>query len=68
MLVQLLHLIPERILTFSQHAQEWIFEIQVRWRKHSVALLVLVSNLKEDQSAVVLVVQQTLEAVLAVHC
>ena len=68
MLVQLLHLIPERFLILCQHAQEWIFEIQVKWRKHSVALLASVSNLKEDQSVVALVVQQTLEAVLVVHC
>jgi hypothetical protein len=33
-----------------------------------VALLVLVSNLKEDHSAVILVVHQALDAVLAVHC
>ena len=68
MLVQLLHLIPERFLTFSQHAQEWIFGVWVKLRKHYVALLVLVSNLKEDPSAVVLVVHQALEVVSAVHC
>ena len=37
-------------------------------RKHYVALLILVSNLEEDQSAVVLVVCQVLEAVSAMHC
>ena len=39
MLVQRLHLIPERFLTFSQHAPEWIFGVEVKWRKHYVALL-----------------------------
>ena len=68
MLVQLLHPISEGFLTSSQHAQEWILGVQVKWRKHYVALLVLVSNLNEDQSAVVLVVHQALEAVSAVHC
>ena len=68
MLVQLLRLIPERFLTFSQHAQGWIFGVWVRLRKHYVALLVLVSNLKEDQSAVALVVHQALEMVSAAHC
>ena len=51
MLVQLLHLIPTRFFTFSQHAQEWIFGVQVKWRQHYVALLVLVLNPKEDPSA-----------------
>jgi hypothetical protein len=37
-------------------------------RKHYVALLILGSNLKEDQYAAVLVVHQALEAVLAAHC
>ena len=68
MLVQWLHLIPERFLTFSQHAQEWIFGIWVTWWQHYVALLVLVSNRKEDQSAAVLVVHQALEVVSVVHC
>ena len=68
MLVQLLHLIPERFLILFQHAQECIIGIYVKWRKHYVALLVLVPNLKEDQSAVVLVVHQALEAVSAVRC
>jgi hypothetical protein len=40
----------------------------VKLRKHYVTLLALVLNLKEDQSAVVLVVYQALQAVLAVHC
>ena len=52
-------------MPFSQHAQEWMFGVLVKLREHYVALLVsikivlmvLVSNLKEDQSAVVLVVQ-----------
>ena len=64
MLVQLLHLLPERFRTVSQHALEWIFGVWVRWRKHyvvllaaiKIVLLVSVSNIKEDQSAVVLVV------------
>jgi hypothetical protein len=64
MLVQLLHLIPKRFLTFNQHAQEWIFDVEAKLRKHYVTLLAvikyvllgLVSNLKEDQSAFVLVV------------
>ena len=68
MLVQLLHLIPKRFLTFSQRAPEWTFGVWGKLRTHHVALLALVSNLKEDQSAVVLVVHQTLEAVSAVHC
>ena len=68
MLVHWLHLISERFLIFSQHAQEWIFGVSVKRRKHYVALLVLESNLKEDPSAVVLVVHQALEAVSAVHC
>ena len=68
MIVQLLHLILERCLTFSQHAQEWIFGVWVKWRKHYVALLVLASNLKEDQSAIVPLVHHTLESVSAVHC
>jgi hypothetical protein len=66
MLVQLLHLISERYLIFSQHAQKWISVLQVKSRKYYVALLaaitmvllVVVSNRKEDRSAVV----------LAVHC
>ena len=68
MLVQWLHPIPEKFFTVSQLAQEWICGILVKWRKHYVALLVLVSNVKEDQSAVVIVVHQALEAVSAVHC
>ena len=68
MLVQLLHLILERFLTFSQHAQEWISEVEVKWRKHHVALLALVLDLKEDPSAVALVVHQALEAISTVHC
>jgi hypothetical protein len=68
MLVQLLNLIPERLLTFSQYTQEWIFGVEVKLRKHSVALLVLVSNLEENPSTVVLVVHQALEAVSTVHC
>ena len=68
MLVQLLHLIPEKFLIFRQHASEWILGVWVKLRKHYVALLVLVSNLNEDQSAVVLVVHQVLQGVSAVHC
>ena len=76
MLVQLRHLVPERFLIFCQHAQEWIFGVEVKWRKQHVALLgaiktvlsVLVSNLKKDQSAVVLVAHQALEVVSGVHC
>ena len=67
MLVQLLHLISTRFLTFSQHAQEWIFGNEVKLLKEYVALLVIVSNLKEDLSAFVLAVQQALEAVSALH-
>ena len=40
----------------------------MKLRKHYVPLLILVSNLKEDQSAFVLVVHQTLEMVSAVQC
>ena len=67
-IVQWLHLIPKRFLIFCQHAQEWIFVVGVKFRKHYVPLLVLVSNLKKDQSAVALVVRQTLEVVSSVHC
>ena len=66
MLVQFLYP-QERFLIFSQHAQECIFEVWVKWRKHCVALLVIVSNLKEDQSAVALSVYQALEAVPTMH-
>ena len=76
MLVQWLHLILERFLTFSQHEQERMFVTEVKLRKHYVALLaiietvllVFVSNLEEDLSAVVLVVHQALEVISAVHC
>ena len=67
MLVQLLHLIPEKWLTFSQHAAEWIFGVDVKLWKHYVALFVLVPNLKEDQSAVFLLVHQVLVVVSTVH-
>ena len=67
MLLQLLHP-QERFLIFCQHAQDWIFGVWVKLRKYYVALLVLVLNLEEDQSAVVLVVHQALEVVSAVHC
>ena len=59
MLVQLLRALEE-LLTFSQHAPEWIFGVKATLRKQYVVLLEFVSNLKEDQSAVVLVVQQAL--------
>ena len=65
--VQLLHP-QEGFLIISQHAPEWIFGVEVKLRKHDVALLLLVPNLKEDQSAVVLVVYQVLESISAVHC
>ena len=68
MLVQWLHTTPERFLTFSQHAQIWIVGVEVKWPKHHVALLVLVPNLKEDQSAGGIAVHQALQAVSAVHC
>jgi hypothetical protein len=67
MLVQFLH--PEEgFLIFGQHAKEWMFGFEVKLRKYYMASLVIVSNLKEDQSAVVLVMQQALEAVSTVHC
>ena len=68
MQVQLLHLILDSLLTFSQHGPEWIFGNEVKLLKEFVVLLVLVSNLKEHPSAVALVVHQALEAVSAVHC
>ena len=69
MLVQLLHLIPKRFLTFSQHAQKWIFRIQLKlFATRKIVLLVLVSNLQEDQSAAVFAVHQALEVVSAVQC
>ena len=64
MLVHLLHLIPERFLTFCQHAKEWIVEVSMKLRQAyvvllaaiEIVLLVPVSNLKRYQSAAVLVV------------
>ena len=67
MLAQLLHLIPERFFTFCPHAQEWIFRVWVTLRKHCLVVLVIVSNLKEDQSVGALVVHQALEVVSAAH-
>ena len=68
MLFPMVHPIPERFLIISQHAQEWIVGVWVNLGNHYVALLIRVSNLKEDQSAVVLVVHQAQEAGSAVHC
>ena len=68
MLVQLLHLIPERFLIFCQYAQEWMFEVWVKLRKQNVALMVLVLKLKEGQYAVVLAVHQALQVGSAVQC
>ena len=65
MLVQLIRLIPERFLTFCQHAQDWIVGVWVKLRKRYVALLVL--NLNEGPSAVARVMHQALEAVSTVH-
>ena len=48
MLVQLLHLIPERFLTFNQHAQEWILGVWVKWRKHYAVLLALDTCIKSQ--------------------
>ena len=69
MLSQLLHLIPDRFLIFSQHAQEWIFRIEGKlFAAIKIVPLILVSNLRADQYAIVLVVYQALEVISAVHC
>ena len=48
MLVQLLHPIPKSFLTFSQHAQEWIVGVWVKWRKHYMALLAVGNCIKSQ--------------------
>ena len=67
MLVQLLHP-QEWFLIICQHAQEWIFEGLSEVAKALCGAFGICINLKEVQSAVVLVVHRALEVVSAVHC
>ena len=46
MLVQLLHLIPKRFLTFSQHAPERIFGVSVKLPTYYVALLAALKTVR----------------------
>ena len=52
MLVQLLNLIPKKLLLFCQHAPEWISEVQLQSRKRYVALLAVDTCIKSQRRPV----------------